>query len=492
MSRIRSAITALDRRSFLAVTGAVGISSGIGLTLGTGRGGAVPPDVSGSAAGHPAATTSIGPTTPNTPNTPTPVVAPGRTTLESVATPRNRTAPFRRLTDGPGWQRVVRDTLAAGRPGRAGRRTVLSSFVQLTDLHLVDVQHPVRTEYLRSLSRSAWRPQEALTVPGAVSLVEQVNALATGPATGAPLSFVMTTGDNTDNNSRAELDWFLTAMSGGTITPNTGDRNHYEGVQNCGDRLFWQPDDARRDTDKQAGFPTLEGFLAAAIRPVDSPGLHIPWYSTIGNHDSLASGAIADRTGWLAEFAVGPKKLYSVPGSEAEALSKVLGKGDRPGGGELIELLQREKRRMRSITADPGRAPFTPRDYLAAHLDPARTGPGPVGHGYTTAHLDSDTLYYTFPMGENVIGISLDTTDRAGHFTGSIDTTQLKWLEQKLTEYQDGYVVVFSHHNSWTMTNTHPDPATGESPQERRRGAGPAQEAPHRSSPGSTDTATAM
>ncbi|MEV7872570.1 TIGR03767 family metallophosphoesterase [Streptomyces sp. NPDC088124] len=456
MTRIRSAVTAVDRRSFLTATGAVGVSAGIGLALGAGGN-------SGAASAASAASAVPSPRGPVAPTaTAAPVrapAAPARTTLDTVATPRDTAAAFRRLGDGPGWRRVVREQLAAPRAGRAGRRTVLSSFVQLTDLHLVDVQHPVRTEYLRSQQLSGWRPQEALTVPGAVALIEQINALRTGPATGAPLSFAVTTGDNTDNNSHAELDWFLTVMSGGRVTPNTGDPRRYEGVQNSGERLFWHPEDGLRDTDKRLGYPRVDGFLAAAVRSVNSPGLRIPWYSTVGNHDGLASGAMADRSGFLADFAVGSKKLYGIPDAEAKEMLKLLSKGGDPSGAKLIDLLRRSKRRMRTITPDPGRAPFGPRDYLKAHLDPARAGAGPAGHGYTAANLDGDTLYYTFPMGENVTGISLDTTDRGGHFTGSLNTAQFTWLKRTLKELRDGYVVVFSHHNSWTMTNTHPDPA---------------------------------
>ncbi|WP_066950625.1 TIGR03767 family metallophosphoesterase [Streptomyces lushanensis] len=457
MTRIRSAVAAVDRRSFLTATGAVGISAGIGLALGAGGG-------SGEAAAVPDAPTASAVPVPRAPLPQTPAgtatrAVPARTTLETVAAPRDSSAAFRRLGDGPGWRRVVRESLAAPRAGRAARRTVLSSFVQLTDLHLTDVQHPVRTEYLRSQGVSGWRPQEALTVPGAVALIEQINAISAGPATGEPLAFAVTTGDNTDNNSRAELDWYLTVMSGGRISPNTGDSRRYEGVQNSGERLFWHPEDSRRDTDKQYGFPPIDGYLEAVIRSVNSPGLRLPWYSTVGNHDSLASGAMADRTGYLAEFAVGARKLYDIPDADAKALAKILAQGSMPGGDELIDLLRRSRRSMRSVTPDPGRAPFGPREYVSAHLDPAYLGAGPAGHGYTSAHLDSDTLYYTFPMGENITGISLDTTDRAGHFTGSLDTTQFNWLKRTLKEHRDGYVVVFSHHNSWTMTNTRPDPA---------------------------------
>ncbi|MFB8443060.1 TIGR03767 family metallophosphoesterase [Streptomyces niveus] len=453
MSRIRSAVTAVDRRSFLAAAGAVGLSAGIGVAVGSGGG-------PGSASAAPAPT-APGPATTATPTpTPTPTgPSAGLTTLESLATPRAGNATFRRLGDGPGWRRVVREQFASAKSGREDRRTVLSSFVQLTDLHVTDVQHPVRTEYVRSESSGAWRPHEALSVAGGVSLIERINALGTGPATGAPLAFAMTTGDNTDNNSLCELDWYLTLMSGGLVTPNSGDPQAYEGVQNSGMRMYWHPEDGAPDADKRLGYPRIEGFLEAALRPVRSPGLALPWYSTVGNHDSLASGAYSDRTGFLAEFAVGTRKLYDIPDPDAVALLARISGGETADGGALISLLRREKRRMRTVTADPRRAPFTPLQYLTAHLDSAHTGAGPVGHGYTKDNLDQATLDYTFPMGENVTGVSLDTTDHGGHFTGSVGTGQLRWLERILKENRDGYVVLFTHHNSWTMGNKRPDPA---------------------------------
>ncbi|MGW8455459.1 TIGR03767 family metallophosphoesterase [Streptomyces niveus] len=453
MSRIRSAVTAVDRRSFLAAAGAVGLSAGIGVAVGSGGG-------PGSASAAPAPT-APGPATTAAPTpTPTPTgPSAGLTTLESLATPRAGNATFRRLGDGPGWRRVVREQFASAKSGREDRRTVLSSFVQLTDLHVTDVQHPVRTEYVRSESSGAWRPHEALSVAGGVSLIERINALGTGPATGAPLAFAMTTGDNTDNNSLCELDWYLTLMSGGLVTPNSGDPQAYEGVQNSGMRMYWHPEDGAPDADKRLGYPRIEGFLEAALRPVRSPGLALPWYSTVGNHDSLASGAYSDRTGFLAEFAVGTRKLYDIPDPDAVALLARISGGETADGGALISLLRREKRRMRTVTADPRRAPFTPLQYLTAHLDSAHTGAGPVGHGYTKDNLDQATLDYTFPMGENVTGVSLDTTDHGGHFTGSVGTGQLRWLERILKEHRDGYVVLFTHHNSWTMGNKRPDPA---------------------------------
>ncbi|MEW2166193.1 TIGR03767 family metallophosphoesterase [Streptomyces sp. NPDC007084] len=460
MSRTRSvaAVPALNRRTLLAATGALSLSAGVGLALRpeSPAHAATPgrETVADSVARSEARSAAVTPIAP-----PEPVPYTRGTTLSGVAAPRSGPAGYRRLGDGAGWKRVVRDELAAGKKGRADRRTALASFVQLTDLHLTDAQHPLRLEFLRAQTASAWRPQETLTVAGAVSLVERVNSLRGAPVTGSPLHFVMTTGDNTDNNSKTELEWFLKVMSGGRISPNSGDPRHYEGVQASGLKSYWQPDAALRDADKQRGFPRIEGFLAAAIRELRSPGLRLPWYSTVGNHDALPMGCYATRgDSYLTEFAVGGKKLMSASAPEAAALAKSLKKGTSPKGKEVHDLLKAHTRQMRSVTPDEKRAPFTPAEYLKAHLDPAHTGPGPIGHGYSSANLSAGTQYYTFRISEDVIGVSLDTTDPGGHYEGSLGTAQLRWLERTLRENKDSYVVVFSHHTSKSMRNTQTDP----------------------------------
>ncbi|MFC8665783.1 TIGR03767 family metallophosphoesterase [Streptomyces sp. NPDC057199] len=461
MSRIRSVATATvrDRRAFLAATGAVSLSAGIGLALRPGSGEAAAHTA--SAEGQPLAVSRPAPAAPLAPYT-------RGTTLSTVAVPRGGSG-YRRLGDGPAWSRVVRGDLAAPKAGRGERRTALAAFVQFTDLHLVDVQHPLRYEYLRSQTASAWRPQEALSVPGAVSLVERVNALRGAPVTGSPLHFVMTTGDNTDNNAKTELDWFLKVMSGGRITPNSGDPNRYEGVQNSDLKLYWQPDAALRDADKQLGFPRIDGFLAAAIRELRSPGLNLPWYSTVGNHDSLPGGCYAPGDSFFADFAVGGKKLMTLDESEGVTIWNNVRKGGDPKGAAFKAMLKSQARKMRSVTPDEGRAPFTPAEYLQAHLDPAHTGAGPIGHGYSQANLAAKTQYYTFRIADGLIGVSLDSTDPGGHYEGSLGTAQLRWLERtlKTAEKNKEHVVVFSHHTSKSMRNLREDPAH---PGERRHG----------------------
>ncbi|MGW5618293.1 TIGR03767 family metallophosphoesterase [Streptomyces sp. NPDC003877] len=460
MSRTRSAAGSgqgIHRRSVLAATGAVALSAGAGYAL-------RPSDSQAATAGQ--ATEAVAASSRQAPAAPLAPYTKG-TTVASVATPRAG-AGYRRLGDGPGWQRVVRSELAAPKSGRAGRRTALAAFVQLTDLHIIDAQHPLRLEYLRSADVHAWRPHEALTVQGAIALVERINALRGAPVTGAPLHFAMTTGDNTDNNAKSELEWFLKIMSGGRITPNTGDPRRYEGVQNSGLKLYWQPDAALRDSDKQAGFPRLDGFLKAAIREVQSPGLNLPWYSTVGNHDSLPMGCYASHgDSYLTDLAVGGRKLMDVTAAEAKQLQTLIKKARDPQGVRYHDFLKSHARAMRPVTPDERRAPFTTAEYVRAHLDPAFRGVGPVGHGYSSANLDAGTQYYAFRISDDVIGISLDTTDAGGHYEGSIGSAQLRWLDRTLRENKDSYAVVFSHHTSKTMTNTRPDPAR---PGERRLG----------------------
>ncbi|MFC9927794.1 TIGR03767 family metallophosphoesterase [Streptomyces sp. NPDC127190] len=393
------------------------------------------------------------------------------TTLEQVATPVGDGA-YRRLAAGPGWPLVVRGELAGAGSGRDDRRTGLASFVQFTDLHLTDTESPVRFEYLARFNDSAHRPQETLTVRGASSLVERVNQVRRGPYTGLPFGLVMATGDNTDNHERLELDWYLTVMSGGRIVPNSGDTARYEGVQNSGSGQYWNPESAFQDAYKARGLPRIPGFLDGAIRPFDAPGLGVPWYTTVGNHDDSIEGSLPD-LGLLNDLYTGSRKLEGCDDATAARLADAM-LHDPAEAVLLLGKLLAGGGAVRTVTPDERRHPFTPAEFARAHLNPAYTGAGPVGHGFTRDSADSGRLYYTFDLADGILGISLDTTNRAGFADGSLGTAQLNWLESVLKAHSghwydaDGrvvpggtdsrLVVVFSHHTSATMGNLLPDP----------------------------------
>ncbi len=127
----------------------------------------------------------------------------------------------------------------------------------------------------------------------------------------------------------------------------------------------------------------------------------------------------------------------------------------------------------RTVTADAKRHIISRQEFAQAHLD-SPAAPGPVGHGFTAENLANDTLYYTFEPVAGVRGITLDTVNPGGNSSGSIDQTQIAWLEARLQEVHSQYydsqgnlvrtgnadklVVLFSHHTLETLTNVLPDP----------------------------------
>ncbi|KAA2264593.1 TIGR03767 family metallophosphoesterase [Solihabitans fulvus] len=393
------------------------------------------------------------------------------TTLDTVATPLGVTG-YRRLASGPGWPLVVRTDLAAPGSTRDDRRTPLASFVQFTDLHVVDAQSPARFEYLHPLiGAGAFRPQETLSPLGASALVRKVNSLPGGPFTGRPFDFVVTTGDNTDNHEHAELDWFLTALNGGAITPNTGDPARYEGVQAAGSDTYWNPDTARNDRYQAAGFPVLPGLLDAAIRQFQSPGLGVPWYCTFGNHDDSVVGTLPDGLPIVDALYTGDRKIIGLDDGATRTLAAAM--TDPSRALDAAAVLASGAGVIRTVTPDDRRRPFSTAEFVREHLDPRRTGPGPVGHGFTANNADGVDVFYTFPIAPGVTGISLDTTTLAGLADGSIGLHQYSWLEKVLransSRYYDWFgglvrqsvtdelFVLFSHHSSGTMGNLLPD-----------------------------------
>ncbi len=404
------------------------------------------------------------------------------TTLDTVATATG-SGGYRRLTAGPGWPLIPRQDLVSGRADRDSRRTPLASVVQFTDLHLADSQSPMRFEYLHELGSSvgsgAFRPHETMSPLGAAALVQRVNELPGGPFTGRDFDALMSTGDNADNHETIELEWFLGVLCGGDIIPNTGDPVRYEGVQNSGSTLYWNPETALVDMYKKAGFPQIPGLLDAAIRQFHSQGLRIPWYSTFGNHDDSIMGTLPSETPVFREMYTGSSKIEGMPDGDRKGLSAALHR-DRDAR-TATDIISRNKGIARRVTPDTRRKPLTPKEYIAAHLRPEFTGAGPVGHGYHENDLDAVTAYYTFAIAPGVLGISLDSTNRAGFTNGSLGTEQLEWLEKVLTanssryydpsgtlvrqQVSDQLFLVFSHHTSKTMDNKLPDPGR---PFERR------------------------
>ncbi|KNX36146.1 TIGR03767 family metallophosphoesterase [Luteipulveratus halotolerans] len=394
------------------------------------------------------------------------------TTLEQAASPAGASG-YRRLTAGPGYALTVRNDLATGKADRDDRRTPLASIVHFTDLHMIDAQSPMRFEFLHDITGSAFRPQEALGTHGAAQLVKRVNDIKVGPFSGRPFDCVVSTGDNTDNHEDVELDWFLTAMSGGTITASTGDSTHWEGVQSGGDSNYYNPELTVQDRYKKAGFPTLPGFFGRATAPHKSAGLDTPWYSVFGNHDDSIEGTL-------------PSNFLGLDAVYTDSF-KFTGFADSTSNAALQDALRTQSTAILNqdgtmtsgwkVTPDSRRRPFTPVEYIERHRRAAYTGPGPFGHGFDEEAAATGRGYYAFPIAPGVTGIAMDSTNRAGFTEGSIGDEQWRWLKKRLQAgsstywdwgfkhthaVEDEYFVLFSHHTSASMSNILMDPAKPE------------------------------
>lgn len=404
------------------------------------------------------------------------LVDPAGTTLQATVA-RAPGDGYRRLVEGPGQPLVVRDELGAPRSGREDRRRPLAAVVQFSDTHLVDAQSPGRVELLDRMGgpfTAAWRPQEALSTQVVAAMVGHVNGLARGPVTGRPFDALVCTGDNTDNGQVNELDWFVGVLDGGRLTPDSGARGTYEGVQDgvAPDPAYWHPDGAVADTWKaDRGFPAVDGLLADAIAPFDAPALAVPWWATYGNHDGLLQGNVAPSDPYDT-ILVGDRKITGLPpGVDSGAFVGAL--FSDPAG--VAATLAAGGYLYREVTPDEERRSALRPDWIRRMLA------SPTGHGYVDDDLDATKTWYRFAVAEGVVGISLDTCAHGGSASGCITEGQLRWLEAELaslhsahlaadgsvvrTGGDDQLVLVFSHHTSTTMDADSADPAF---PDERR------------------------
>lgn len=451
----------MDRRTFLARGGTIGVAAAAGVGLGAGG------PWRRAASAQPPAHVSV--------------VDPRGTTLERTLLPAGDG--YRHFTDGPGRPVLVRDDLAGASSGREDRRTPLATIVHLTDVHVIDAQSPARVEFVDRLDdpsevapgllSSAWRPQETLCGQIADAMARQLRAIGAGPVTGRGFDCAVTTGDSTDNMQFNELDWFLDLLAGGRpVAVNSGDPDRYEGVQDGDetsfDASYWHPGATERsDHYKDTfGYPDRPELLDLAIAPFTPVGLPCPWYSVYGNHDGLLQGNAFDNPAF-SSVATGPVKVVGTPSALSPAQVQRL-----VVDGDLGLLLTAPGAPVRAVTPDEQRSATTPRDWVLRHRQD-RGGPGPVGHGLSADAADTGELHYTFEISPDVLGIGLDTVNRTAYASGSLDRAQFAWLEQHLiavssryldtdgrevrTSNTDRLVVLFAHHGSASLDNPAPD-----------------------------------
>lgn len=359
-----------------------------------------------------------------------------------------RDSGWRPLVHGPEEVRSGDELPADCRP--------LATLVHLSDVHICDAESPVRLEYLDHLADpgepyadiyeeiGTYRPQEILTAQVALAMVQSVNELTVGPVAGAPIDTVLVTGDVIDNAQVNELGTYAAVLGGGEVHPRSGGaESSWVGAPTAGfwsDR-FWHPEGphAGRGEDRLItayGYPHVHGLSEAARQSFSSPGLRLPWLTVHGNHDALLQGTVAPTDRTRAQ-AVGERRVVGLapqqtPYSALEAT---------PGIGPA-RYVDEDSSPTVSVAADDRRRLLDQGDLAAAMRELSGD------HGFTDG---SPRGYWARDIGEIRL-IAMDTVNPHGGWQGSIDEEQLDWLRAQIAG-TSRYVVVTSHHPSWTLIN---------------------------------------
>jgi 3',5'-cyclic AMP phosphodiesterase CpdA len=423
----------------------------------------------------------------------------GRTTLETriVGDPASAYS-FLSTAGGDGY--LSRLELGVGKPNREGRRRSLIYFGQLSDFQLADEESPARVEFFDSqpavnFSSSGHRPQETLTPHQVEASIRQMNNLGSSPVTQgdgtrAAMTNVIATGDLADSQQRNEVEWVLTLLEGGTLTPGSGTSNlagsacelpplnalvadgadpgKYTGVQDYDDyadsQLFYDPE---QPVGPFTAWPSYPNLVDRAQDPFQAEGLDVPSYVAVGNHDVLVQGN-EDANAAFEEVATGclkPMGPFSSADPNSDSLEDVL---DPTFLGGLIG-------------TGPTKVGLVPPDPDRQYLDKAQQrqvygGTQADAHGFAfvdpaeSAASDDSALYYSFSPKPGIRMIALDTnTSGAGFLVdpvtqdttaeGNIDDPQFRWLTAELEQARaaDELVITFAHHASTSMDFTQPD-----------------------------------
>ncbi len=256
---------------------------------------------------------------------------------------------------------LVTDVLGGSAPTTTP--TSALSWFHLSDIHITDEESPVGTAIADSKGiQSALRPQDMMSLQGLDSANKTMNAFSYYH----PTDFALFTGDMTNSAQKNEFDWFIKAMVGGEINPDSG---------------------AKDDPVAGPGNDPQDVFVAE--------GLKLPWYVLLGNHDEEIEGNGAIN-----------------PGNKMDSTIDYCQMGTRNGQDFSIV--------FEDIPTDINRELLLHSEAIMKFVN---AGGLPAGHGYTAGDAAADKGYYYFdmPLKGSDIGVRfiiLDTSFRPTGFVG--------------------------------------------------------------------------
>jgi metallophosphoesterase (TIGR03767 family) len=352
--------------------------------------------------------------------------------------------PLQKLSAGIlGWRHLAIDSNSTQIPQSKHKVKVsLFNVIHISDTHICDAQSPARVEYLDRFADphhpaaamvgsliGTYRAQESLTVHVLQSMIQTINKIERSPLTDSLIDAVIITGDLTDNAQINELDWCATLLEGGTVNPDSGSPQRWEGAG--GERyspFFWNPHGTpigESDDFPRAlyGYPEIPELLDAIRAPLNSPGLKHEVLAVHGNHDALLQGTVAPDQ-FLRDLAKSDSKIFQLPDEEAlRALGNVteIGPARYPAPGNPSYF---------SVTAD------IKRDFVDASTWSSRFA----------LYNNKDNKKYWRKDYEYITVLALDTVNPFGGWQGSLDKVQMNWLKEQLESLENRLVVITSHH----------------------------------------------
>ncbi len=320
------------------------------------------------------------------------------------------------LRVGPGEPLLQRTEL--GPPSAPG--ATLATLAHVTDSHVLDASSPARVTFLDRLGppfQSTFRPQETLTA-------QVLSGAATAIRSLAP-QLAIQGGDLIDNDQSNELEHALAALRGGIVDPGSGR------LASDTDPLYYRPAiDAPR-------YPQL---LRDAIRRFESRGVATPVYPVLGDHDALVAGTLLP-TALTHALAVGDRALWDLPRGlripPGLRSARTTAPDGPPDPGAVDELLVQALRGpIVRVPPDPTRRELA----FGEVLSRLHAAGGPA-----TAIRAGTRLDYVVDIGTRLRVVVLDIVRRDGGSGGAVDPSQPAWLERRLRDAGDRWVIVVTH-----------------------------------------------